>query len=61
MLEKFEQFLEKIDLKGYRKKYASIKIVEMDLPKKIQAIAPSYEVYWVEENLFPSRNFMSDI
>ena len=37
-LEKFDKFLQTVPLKDYRKKYSTIKIVEMDLPKGIQAI-----------------------
>jgi hypothetical protein len=46
LVEKFEKFLESVDLKSYRKKYSRIKIVEMDLPKDIQAIELLYKVYW---------------
>lgn len=52
-LEKFDNFLQTVPLKDYRKKYSSIKIVEMDLPKDIQAINLLYKVYW-EENKFIS-------
>jgi len=45
LLTKFEQFLESVDLKAYRGKYRPIKIVEMDLPKEIQAIEMLYRVY----------------
>ena len=38
LLEKFEKFLKTVDLQSYRKQYSRIKIVEMDLPKDIQAI-----------------------
>lgn len=53
LLIKFEQFLELVDLKDYRKKYSHIKIVEMDLPKDIQAIELLYKVYW-EIRITPS-------
>jgi len=46
LLNKFEEFLQLVDLNAYREKYRSIKIVEMDLPKEIQAIAMLYRVYW---------------
>lgn len=45
--------LREVDLKGYRKQYGHIKIVEMDLDKDIQAIELLYKVYWDE------RNFLS--
>ena len=38
LLNEFEQFLASVNLRGYREKYRPIKIVEMDLPKEIQAI-----------------------
>ena len=46
-----------VDLKGYRKKYASIKIVEMDLPKDIQAIVLLYQVYWIEKIFISFEDF----
>ena len=48
---KFEEFLKSINLGSYREKYRPIKIVEMDLPKNIQAIAILYEIYW-DKKLF---------
>ncbi|MBU4480733.1 TaqI family restriction endonuclease [Patescibacteria group bacterium] len=38
LAEKLGQFLESVNLNAYREKYSPIKIVEMDLPKEIQAI-----------------------
>ncbi len=55
--EKFEKFLSKVPLKKYRKKYSHIKIVEMDLPKEIQAISLLYKVYWVERNFISFVDF----
>ena len=46
LLDKFEKFLKSVDLNAYREKYRPIKLVVMDLPKEIQAIAMLYEVYW---------------
>jgi hypothetical protein len=46
-----------VDLKGYRKQYAHIKIVEMDLPKNIQAISLLYKVYWDEKNFLTFEKF----
>ena len=57
LVEKFEKFLESVDLKGYRKKYSRIKIVEMDLPKNIQAIKLLYIVYWDERNFLKFEDF----
>ena len=53
----FENFLEKIDLKKYRDQYRPIKLVEMDLPKEIQAIEMLYKVYWKEKNLLDFETF----
>lgn len=44
----FTTFLESIDLKDYRERFRPIKIVEMDLPKEIQALHLLYSVYWDE-------------
>ena len=56
-LEKFDKFLKTVDLKGYRKKYSHIKIVEMDLSKDIQAIELLYKVYWDEKKFISFDNF----
>ncbi len=45
-VEGFTNFLQKIDLVSYRTKYASVKIVEMDLPPNTQALKTIYEQYW---------------
>ena len=57
MLEKFSKFLQTIDLKAYRKKYSHIKIVEMDLPKNIQAIELLYKTYWDDKNFLSFDDF----
>ena len=46
LVQKFNNFLQSVDLKSYREKYRPIKIVEMDLPKEVQAINLLYKVYW---------------
>ncbi len=56
-LQKFTDFLKTIDLKRYRKEYASIKIVEMDLPKDVQAIVLLYRVYWNEKIFLSFEEF----
>lgn len=56
-LEKFGKFLQTVPLKDYRKKYSSIKIVEMDLPKEIQAINLLYKVYWEEKKFISFEKF----
>lgn len=48
---KFDNFVRQIDLDDYRKKYSHIKIVEMDLPKKIQALKTLYKYYWSEADI----------
>jgi len=55
--EKFEDFLKSVNLVGYRLKYRPIKLVEMDLPKEIQAIAMLYKVYWAEKRLLDFEDF----
>lgn len=60
LLNKFEQFLELVNLKGYREKYRPIKIVEMDLPKEVQAINMLYRVYWEKKNFLSFENFYEE-
>lgn len=45
-IQSFNSFLEGVDLAGYQEKYQHVKIVEMDLPRDIQALDLMYEVYW---------------
>jgi len=56
-LQEFTDFLKTVDLKGYRQKYSKIKILEMDMPKNIQAISLLYKVYWSEKNFIDFDNF----
>jgi len=56
-LQQFTEFLKTIDLKRYRKEYAHIKIVEMDLPKDVQAIVLLYKVYWDEKKFLTFEEF----
>ncbi len=49
-LEKFNLFLETIDLETYREKFTHIKTVELDLPKEIQALPALYDNYWLNRN-----------
>jgi len=58
--EKFEKFLESVNLVAYRKKYRPIKLVEMDLPKEIQAIAMLYKVYWAEKRFIDFESFYKE-
>jgi len=56
-LQDFTDFLKKVPLDKYRAEYRPIKIVEMDLPKEIQAIALLYEVYWKEKKFVSFDEF----
>jgi len=56
-LERFTEFLKSVDLDDYRGKYRQTKIVEMDLPKEIQAIALLYNVYWEEKQFVSFDEF----
>lgn len=56
-LEKFNAFLKAVDLTSYREKFRPIKIVEMDLPKEVQAINMLYEVYWNQKKFLTFEDF----
>lgn len=60
LLNKFEKFLQSVDLIAYREKYRSIKLVEMDLPKEIQAIAMLYQVYWDQKKFLNYDDFYKE-
>jgi hypothetical protein len=45
-LEAFTMLLEAVPLVAFRNQYRPIKLVEMDLPKNIQALDLLYEIYW---------------
>lgn len=53
----FTKFLGDVDLADYREKYQPVKIVEMDMPKEIQAIDLLYRTYWEEKELFSFEKF----
>lgn len=55
--QEFEKFLETVDLFAYRQRFSSIKIVEMDLPKDIQAIELLYRAYWDEKSFLTYEDF----
>lgn len=59
-LEKFEKFLQSVDLNAYREKYRPIKLVEMDLSKEIQAIAMLYKVYWSQKRFLNFEDFYQE-
>lgn len=48
-LRKYEKFLASVNLEKYRYQYQPIKIVEMDMPKDIQALDIIYRIYWEEK------------
>jgi hypothetical protein len=60
LAEKFEKFLESVNLNSYREKYRPIKLVEMDLPKEIQAISLLYEIYWNEKKFLDFEDFYNE-
>lgn len=60
LVQKFDNFLQSVDLKSYREIYRPIKIVEMDLPKEVQAINMLYKVYWDQKKFLPFQNFYKE-
>ena len=52
----FNEFLSKIDLEKNRQKYKSIKCLEADMDKNIQALDCIYKIYW-EEPVIPIPDF----
>ncbi|MBU1102582.1 TaqI family restriction endonuclease [Patescibacteria group bacterium] len=60
LLNKFDKFLQSVDLAAYREKYRPIKIVEMDLPKEIQAIETLYKVYWIQKRFLSFDDFYQE-
>lgn len=59
-LENFGKFLQSVNLNAYREKYRPIKLVEMDLPKEIQAIEMLYKVYWDEKRFIDFEDFYKE-
>lgn len=60
LAQKFNNFLQSVDLEFYRDKYRPIKIVEMDLPKEIQAIDALYEIYWRRKDFLNYEDFYQE-
>jgi len=50
---KFNQFLASIDLENLGNKYRRIKIVELDMPKHVQALSCMYHQYWDKRENWP--------
>lgn len=57
--ELFETFLGSVGLKSYREKYY-VKIVEMNLPRKIQVLGLIYKIYWVEKRFIDFEEFYKE-
>src|SRR3989344_246800 len=55
-LKKFEQFLETVDLTGYRERYQA-QFVEMNLPKNIQVLELLYRTYWDKPRFVDFEDF----
>jgi hypothetical protein len=60
LVKDFQRFLESINLNAYREQYRPIKIVEMDLPKEIQAISLLYKTYWDRKKFLNFDNFYKE-
>jgi len=60
LVDKFEQFLKSVNLDTYRETFRPIKIVEMDMPKEIQAISLLYKVYWDKKQFLNYENFYKE-
>ena len=59
-MDKFEKFLESVQLSDYRMQYRPIKLVEMDLPKEIQAISLLYKIYWDDARFLDFEDFYKE-
>jgi hypothetical protein len=59
-INEFTKLLETVDLQGYRNKYRPIKLVEMDLPKEIQALKLLYRIYWEEKRFIGFDEFYQE-
>src|SRR3989338_3959789 len=60
LVEKFDKFLQLVNLMAYRDKYRPIKIVEMDMPREVQAINMLYKVYWDQKKFLPFKDFYKE-
>jgi len=58
-LNAFEAFLSGIDLGAHYKKYAHIKLVELDMPREIQPLRHLYREYWKPGRLAGLPDFES--
>lgn len=53
-VDQFNRFLLGIDLELLREKYKHIKIVELDMPKNVQALSCIYQEYWAKREDWPN-------
>jgi len=58
--ESFTNFLKTVSLDRYRTEYSKIKTVEMDLPRKIQALDSIYDIYWNKGNNYQNPPSFDD-
>ncbi|HUP26645.1 MAG TPA: TaqI family restriction endonuclease [Candidatus Limnocylindrales bacterium] len=56
----FEEFLGTLNLKAYRDTYRPIKLVEMDLPKDMQALEALYITYWDQRRFIGYEAFYQE-
>lgn len=59
-LVEFDNFLKTVDLSKYRDSYKDIKLVEMDLPRNIQALYHLYKIYWDEKRFISFDDFYEE-
>ena len=52
-LTRFNEFLSGIDVDALRDEYRHIKLVELDMPKPVQALKSTYEQYWDQRADWP--------
>lgn len=52
-LTRFNEFLSGINVDALREKYRHIKIVELDMPKEVQALKSIYAQYWDNRKNWP--------
>lgn len=60
IVEKFNDFLSNINLNKYREKYSKIKLVELDLPRDIQALILIYDIYWNKREFISYEDFYKE-
>ena len=60
LVQKLDKFLQSVDLKSYRDQYRPIKIVEMDMPKEVQAINMLYKIYWDQKKFLSFEDFYKE-